>query len=372
MRSGDGKVGLTAIDMGDMGRLAHLVANPGNVKREELYLAVTSLYRVQGTYLNPRERELMNEILKRLARDVEMAIRISLAERLADDPAAPHDLILLLADDSIEVARPLILRSPLISDEDALELIARADIAYHEALASRPHIGEPVTEALARSDAETVLVALVRNATARIGSIAYETLVEKSRQYASLQSPLVHRRDLPGELAERMCDWCSDALRGYIKNNFKGGVVDEIGSALVEAEEAVRAPLPLAKTPPADGSRKLVDKLAAAGQLKAGFLLRVLHQGQGDLFDVAFARLLELPEETMRHALYQEGPKTVALACRAVGIDRCVFTTVYNLSRQAHGMKPALTAEDKADVEAVFNTCSKLEASNRLRAHRLN
>src|ERR1700759_1112530 len=112
-------LGLTASDMSDMGRLAQLAANPGNVNRSELFLAVASLYRVQGTYLNPRERELMNEILRRLTHDVEMAIRISLAERLADDAAAPHDLIVLLADDSIEVARPLLLRSPLISDDDA-------------------------------------------------------------------------------------------------------------------------------------------------------------------------------------------------------------------------------------------------------------
>jgi hypothetical protein len=100
--------------------------------------------------------------------------------------------------------------------------------------------------------------------------------------------------------------------------------------------------------------------------------LRVLHQGQGDLFDLAFAKMMELPVEAMRHALYQEGPKTVALACRAAGIDRCVFTTVYNLSRQIHGTKANLTADDKADVEAVFNTCSKPEALSRLRAPKLN
>ncbi len=364
-------MGLTASDMNDMNRLAHLVSNPGNVKREELYLAVASLYRVQGTYLNPRERELMNEILRRLARDVEMAIRIALAERLADDPAAPHDLIVLLADDTIEVARPLIQRSPLLSDEDALELVAHADIAHQEAVAERPHIGEPVSDALAKLDAEPVLVALVRNATARIGSLTYETLVEKSRQYASLQGPLVQRKDLPPALAERMCDWVSDALKTFIAQNYKMGI-DEIGSALAQAETAVRAEPPQPKAAPAESSQRLVDKLSQSGQLKAGFLLRVLHQGQADLFDLAFAKLVELPVDAMRRALYQDGPKSVALACRAVGIDRCVFTTVYNLSRQSHGMRASLTPDDKIDVETVFNSYSKLEATNRLRAPRLN
>src|SRR6201996_5638894 len=144
----EGRVGLTAHDMSDMGRLAQLAINPqSGASREEIYLAVASLYRIQGAGLNNRERELMREILRRLTRDVEMAIRIALAQRLADDTNAPHDLILLLVDDSIEVARPLILHSPLLTENDALALIASASVPHLEAVATRPNIGVPVTDA---------------------------------------------------------------------------------------------------------------------------------------------------------------------------------------------------------------------------------
>jgi hypothetical protein len=34
--------------MSDMAALGHLAANPQGTSREEIYLAVTSLYRVQG------------------------------------------------------------------------------------------------------------------------------------------------------------------------------------------------------------------------------------------------------------------------------------------------------------------------------------
>src|SRR5271170_8072260 len=136
--------------MSDMGRLAQLAANPqSGASREEIYLAVASLYRIQGAGLNSHERDLMREILRRLTRDVEMAIRIALAQRLAEDASVPHDLILLLVDDSIEVARPLILHSPLLTEADSLRLIAQADEAHQEAVATRSHIGLPVTEALA-------------------------------------------------------------------------------------------------------------------------------------------------------------------------------------------------------------------------------
>jgi uncharacterized protein (DUF2336 family) len=360
-------VALTVRDMSDMGRLAQLAANPQGTTREEIFLAVASLYRVQGGYLNARERALMQEILHRLARDVEMAIRIALAERLADDTTAPHDLILLLADDKIEVARPLILRSPLLTETDVLRMIAENSEAHHEAIAARANIGEPVTDALVRSDCEAVLTTLARNVTAKISSAALETLVEKSKLVAALQDPLVRRADLPPALATKMCEFTSEALRIFIVQNFR---VEEarLETALGQAEQVVNSAPEPPKAVPADSAQKLIDKLAISGQLKAGFLLRVLHQGQIDLFDLAFAKLLNIPLAEQRHKFYELGPKNVALACRAVGIDRCVFATVFNLSRQARNLRPVLSPSELAEVQAIFASFTKAGALNKLQA----
>ncbi len=360
-------VGLTARDMSDMSRLAQLAANPQDTTREEIYLAVASLYRVQGNHLNDREKGLMREILQRLTRDVEMAIRIALAERLAEDTSAPNDLILLLADDTIEVARPVILRSPLLTDEDMLRLIAASDLGHQEVVAARPHIGESVTAALARSEHETVLVALVRNSTARISSATYEILVDKSRQFVGLQEPITLRQDLPPVLATKMCGWVSDALKIYIARNYPVEHA-KLDAAMASAEKSLTSEPATPRPTPAESTHRLVEKLFAAGQLKAGFLLRVLHQGQIDLFDLAFAKLLDLPLIAMRQALYERGPKPVALACRAVGIDRCVFSTVFKLSRQARLMKPVLTAADLQMIDGAFATYSKVAAHEELQA----
>ena len=344
--------------MSDMGRLAQLAVNPQGTSREEIYLAVASLYRIQGTGLNERERALMHEILRRLTRDVEMAIRIALAERLADDTTAPHDLILLLADDKIEVARPLLLRSPLLTDADFLRLLAEADEAHHEAVAARADIGEPVTELLAKSEAEPVLVALVRNVTAKISSLAFEALVEKSRRLESLQEPLTRRPDLPPVLATRMCEWVADALKSYIVANYSIEP-EKLSTAMTQAETVVKSEPAAPRMPPAESAQKLINKLAASGQLKAGFLLRVLHQGQSDLFDLALAKMVDLPLIDLRRKFYDGGPRAVALACRGVGIDRCVFSTVFNLSRQARNLRSSLSPNDLSDVEKVFTTTTK-------------
>ncbi|HXB52676.1 MAG TPA: DUF2336 domain-containing protein [Rhizomicrobium sp.] len=360
-------MGLTAHDMSDMGRLAQLAMNPqSGATREEIYLAVASLYRIQGAGLNARERELMREILRRLTRDVEMAIRIALAQRLAEDTTAPHDLILLLVDDTIEVARPLILNSPLLTESDVLRLIAEAGIGHQEAVAGRPNIGVPVTDALVKSGHDSVLMALVKNATARISSVTFESLVEKSRALTGLQEPLIRRADLPPKLVINMCEWVSDALQTHIRANY-AMAPRNVEIALTEAKLAVKSE-PIGPTDaPADSTHKLVDKLAASGQLKAGFLMRVLSQGQVDLFDLAFAKLMGLELAAFRSAFYDRGARMVALGCRAAGIDRSVFATVFNLSRQARGMAAVMTQPDTTAVDQVFTTFTRQDALDELR-----
>jgi len=355
-------VALTAQDMSDMGRLAQLAMNPkSGASREEIYLAVASLYRIQGAGLNQRERELMREILRRLTLDVEMAIRVALAQRLADDTTAPHDLILLLVDDTVEVARPLILNSPLLTETDVLRLIAHADVGHLEAVAGRPNIGTPVTDELARSNHESVLVALVRNITAKISEGTYQTLVEKSRALTELQEPLIRRPDLPPQLANNMCEWVSDALKSFITTHYHVPP-KAVQHALTDAVRIVKSPPPEAKDQPADSAQKLIDKLSSSGQLKTGFLMRVLSQGQADLFDLAFSRLLEMELTAFRNAFYNGGARAVALSCRAVGIDRAVFATVFNLSRQSRRQPAVLSKPDSAIVDQVFSELTRQAA----------
>jgi uncharacterized protein (DUF2336 family) len=110
------------------------------------------------------------------------------------------------------------------------------------------------------------------------------------------------------------------------------------------------------------GSARLVDKLASSGQLKAGFLLRVLQQGQIELFELGFAHLLGLDSARLSRVLYEGGPRLLALACRAAAIDRAVFPTVYSLSRRSRRMPHLLEADDRLDAFAVFETYSKAEA----------
>jgi hypothetical protein len=158
-----------------------------------------------------------------------------------------------------------------------------------------------------------------------------------------------------------MSEWVSEALKAHITSNFDVNAQKTVVT-VSEAHHAVQSAPANPQTDSGDPTSRLVDKLHTAGQLKAGFLLRVLHQGQSDLFDLAFARLVGMELNAFRRAFYQHSPRAVALACRAVGIDRAVFATVFNLSRQCRSIPPTITPEQRAEVENVFKVFSRTDA----------
>jgi hypothetical protein len=57
----------------------------------------------------------------------------------------------------------------------------------------------------------------------------------------------------------------------------------------------------------------------------------------------------------------------VALACRAAGIDRSVFMTVFQLSRHHRQITALLSESDQKQISAVFSDVQKAEALDRLR-----
>ncbi|MEA2824264.1 MAG: hypothetical protein QOF03_746 [Alphaproteobacteria bacterium] len=331
---------------------------------DEIYLAVSTLFEHQTGAFSKQERGLAADILKRISKDVEMSIRIGVAQRLAGDENAPHELVLLLADDKIEVARPILARSPILSDEDLIRVIEKGSKPHQISIAERPSIGVTVSAALARSECEAAIIALLRNVTAKIAAETFELLSERARRLSRLQEPLTQRPDLPPEVAQKLHAWVSGALKTALAQRYP-----EVSGQVSHAVEQTRAAHRNEEPPvPEANAIKLVSKLFASGQLRSSFLIRVLNQGQMELFEHAFATLLSMDVEIMRRALYGASPTTVALACRAAGIDRSVFMTVFQLSRHHRQLTAQLSDSDLKQIWAVFNEVPKAEALDRLRA----
>ncbi len=180
--------------------------------RNQLVERLGDLY-FEDNSANSAERDLMAEILRDLVRDVEKAVRTKLSRRLAADPNAPRELVSILANDDIEVAHPILVRSNALDDAELIEIIHERTVRHQKSIAGREAVSEAVTDALVETGETSVVETLLHNHGAEISNQTMTTLVDASKGIETYRGPLLDRSDLSPHLARRMYWWVSAALR---------------------------------------------------------------------------------------------------------------------------------------------------------------
>jgi len=331
----------TAID------LTALAQSRAIADRERLILAIVDLCaQSEPDVHTPRVQALLDPIFLNLVTDAERQIRLRLARKLAPFDWPPPRLINLLARDEIEIARPIIAASPVLSQADLARLLTEADIEHQIEVARRPYVGREVVETILDQAEPEALTALAGNDTADIEPGAMRQLVEASRRIAGMRSPLVRHPRLTTEMAERLYVWVGQLLRSAIVTRFRVDA-QALDAAIAEAvKEAHSASESAGLDAPPDTEqeqmeRRLIAKLHAAGQLRTSYLLRALREARLPLFEAALTTLGDYSPDAVRMAVNADRPEMLALACAGVGVDRVVFTTILGLVRGLNRGRPA-------------------------------
>lgn len=340
--------------------------------RERLMQALALVCDTPEAAASPRASGLINDIFLVLVAQAEHEIRARLAEQLAPARWAPSGLINTLALDDIEIAGPIIARSPVLTEPDLVKLLLTGTVEHQIEVARRPHIaGEVIRTILARRE-PAVLTALAGNETAVLSGDEMRSLVMSARQIASLRAPLARHPRLNGELALTLYSWVGEVLRRELTERFPvdgDQLKDAVDGAVVEAVIKPRAPAADEGDPDrAEMEAKLIAKLQAAGQLRPGFLLKSLREGKLYLFEVALSALAHLRTEEIRLACSSDRPELLALACASVGIDRSVFPTILSLLRALNNGRPSGNEGSMQKINQAFSLKTPEDAKAAFRA----
>lgn len=337
---------IQAVEIASLMKLARS-REPGD--RERLLTGIIDLCeagQASGEPTHPDIQALLNSIFMTLVVEAERDIRHRLAERLADAEWAPSALINIMALDEIEIARPIIARSPVLQDHDLIRLLVQATLEHQIEIARRPRLPGAVVEAIISRDEPAVLTALASNETAEISPDAMSRLVGRAGEIVALRSPLARHPKLSSDLAEQLYLLVGRALRDALMSRFHLDPT-KMQSAVDEALRAAHRGDNDTDLGPVEQDedreemeRSLIEKLDSAGQLRPGYLLRVLREGRLQLFVMALARLGKFESGQIRRAIDSGRPELLALACSAVGIDRSVFPTILEHVRQLNGGRP--------------------------------
>jgi uncharacterized protein (DUF2336 family) len=351
---------MVTLEAGRIGQLLTLARDRSPESRARLAMEISGYLTDEDTESSAQERGIATEILRRLIHDIEVPIRRTLAERLARGPNVPRDLIIDLANDAVEVARPILLGSEMLTDEDLLEVIEHRTLRHRLTIAMRQRLSETLSAALVAAGENEVIRTLLENKTARIGRETFQQIVERSRGATELHEPLLRRHDLDAKLAVRMYGWVSAALQRHIAMNYD---VDQklLGRAIADAFNEIIADHGRVAAL-GDTTDKLAAALAAGTCADPTILVGLLRAGEVALFEAVFARLAGLPISKVRRAIYEPGGKALAQLCKTNGIDKHVFATMFLLARQA---RPDERMVDPRELRDVLGYYDKLVLSGR-------
>nr|WP_279347149.1 DUF2336 domain-containing protein [Govania unica] len=250
--------------------------------------------------------------------------------------SAPPELLRLLANEQIEIARPILEKSTLLRDVDLIEIVHNRSEEHRLTIAMRARVSEQVSDALIEEGGADVIETLLKNPDAKLSGEGMEYLVAESRRVDRFQEPLLSRHDLPSELAHRMFWWVSAALRRRVLVDFSS--VDPTGLDRMLQDATRRA---IASHEPGDSvaerSVRLVARLSESGQLTIGFLKCSLRQQHLSVFVAGLGRLSGVNATTVWRIFRDKGGESFAVLCRSMDMSRNDFASLFLTLAEARG-----------------------------------
>lgn len=231
------------------------------------------------------ERQIADDIVRVIARDVEIEVRKALAQTIATSADFPEDVAVRLAQDVIEVAEPILTQSDLLDDDILVKIVEAHTEEHRRAIASRRAVSEVVSDAIVTHGGESSVRQLVSNEAAKISEPTLGRAVDRFGRVASVTTQLAERDGLPLGVAERLVSLVSTRLVGRLGN--AGKYADGLRRSVAEGAELL---LGGGEAETLD-VLALVDQLQAAGRLQPSLILRAGRAGDRALMQAAMSRL---------------------------------------------------------------------------------
>lgn len=272
--------------------------------------------------------------------DVSPKVRMSLAESLADDRHAPRPVILSLTEDRPDIAATIVARSPVLTDNDLIDIVGRGSHELRAAVAVRPSVSPPVAAALVEVGGRFDIALLLRNPGARLTPHVMVRLASRCGRDATIRELLMQRPELPATarhiLVEKTGEVLADA--GLVAALIPPRKLERIRREACEAALV----LLLAEAGEAELA-EMAEHLRVEARLSTMFLIHALCAGRTAFFAEVVSNLSGVARIRARAILASGRPRAVRALIEAAGIDRDVsdvFCEAVTIWREEGGDMP--------------------------------
>ncbi|WDR05317.1 DUF2336 domain-containing protein [Devosia rhodophyticola] len=293
-------------------------------ERDQLFRNMAQLFAYVSDRCDDDQVAQYDEVLCHLAELVEVEARVHVAKLLAPLERAPGTVVVNLANDTFEVARPLLEFSSVLSDDDLIDIIGNRTEAHRTIIAGRDKVPPRVGDAIVDHGGTASVACLVRNAAAELGHQTLEKLLVRATKDAEIATDLRGRPEI---------DWSS--LHGKIRvaadkviDNLAevDGNIDQAAASKVNAvvynRLRNRAGFSAAEWKVAYNQ---VKALSDRRQLDQKAMLRFVRFGYGHHAAAALTVTLRVGPEVLIKWLAMQDYVAITVALKALGLPPDLF-----------------------------------------------
>lgn len=319
----------TGVNILDPKQLLAFAQNKTEAGRSQFAGAVARFF--DETVMSDVQRQLAGDVLLDLVRQAERDLRQALAERLAVQDNVPAELIVLLANDEISIAEPVLLHSKLLKDIDLMYIIATRSNEHWRAVARRESLSPMVTDRLIDTDDTVTALRLLENGNVRLQKGSMKKMVRAALRAEELQLPLLRRPEVTPDVAVDIYMVVSFGVRKLVAEKFsiQAHLVEQAVEALVhELNQESRG-----QTLVTQDMMALAERFHERGDIAPDLMIRTLRRGQTGFFVALFAARVGLATDRIVEMIQKDGGKPFVVACRSIGMMKSEFATIFLLSR---------------------------------------
>ena len=268
-----------------------------------------------------RLREQAIEILEKLAQDSLPRVRQIVAEELKHSAEVPAHIVQLLARDmETIVSTPILEYSPLLADEDLIEIIAGANASEAlQAIADRRSVSGPVSDAIVATLDIPAIASLLVNSNAQIREETLDQIIDNAESIDSWHQPLVMRPDLSVRAVRRIAGFVASSLIDILcqRNDLDESTLKAVRLRVrkrIQEEDALANDNALKVSQ----ARQHALEVHKIGRLDSAFIAEAIEAGNCEVVIESLALLTAYPPSVVKRIIdSKQGKAITALTWKA-------------------------------------------------------
>ena len=280
--------------------------------------------RIDTTDLSPEDQESARQILDLMCSDAAVLVRRALAVTLRNSPKLPRDIALKLAKDVDVIAVPVLKNSPVITDEDLVEIVLAGSSEKQVAIAQREKLGEGLTEVIALYGSKEAVEQVSLNEGAAFSDDAFAGVLKRFANDNEVKAALVSRSSLPMHVTEKLVNMVTGELFDRLVNTHElpPQLAIEIAAGARE-----RATLDLVEQAGLSSDpERFVQQLHLNGRLTPSVIMRALCLGHMTFVEHSLAELAGVPHAKAWLMIHDAGTLGLKTVFERAGLPGGMFT----------------------------------------------